>query len=103
MPDGNIVAAMESDHRVRLGQCTLNQWMTFKIETDAARGKFSVTFDGTVVATDLPIAQKADLFQRLVFRTGEYRLLPVRGDEVPAGSDKPTESSEYFLRDVAIQ
>ncbi|HEY1921914.1 MAG TPA: hypothetical protein VGG44_04040, partial [Tepidisphaeraceae bacterium] len=102
-PDGNIEAATESDPHVQLGQCTLNNWMTFKIEADAASGKFSVTLNGAAVATDLPLAEKADSFQKLVFRTGEYRALPVRGDEVPADSDKPAESSEYLLRDLTIR
>ncbi|MGD0768765.1 MAG: hypothetical protein ABSB42_11320 [Tepidisphaeraceae bacterium] len=43
------------------------------------------------------------MLDRLVFCTGEYRLLPIRGDEVPAGSDRPTESSEYLVRGVTIR
>jgi hypothetical protein len=42
------------------------------------------------------------LLDRLVFRTGEYRLLPIRDDEVPADSDRPTESSEYVLRELKM-
>jgi hypothetical protein len=101
--DGNIEAATDSDPNLQLGHCTLNKWMAFKIDADAANGKFSLTLNGMAIATDLPLAEKTDLFQKLVFRTGEYRALPVRGDEVPADSDKPAESSEYLLRSVTIQ
>jgi hypothetical protein len=103
LSDGNIEAATATNRRVHLGQFTVNQWMTIKIEADAANGKFSVTLNGKSVGIDLLPAEKTDLFQRLIFRTGEYRALPIRGDEVPASTDKPTESSEYFLRRVSIQ
>ncbi|HEX4052764.1 MAG TPA: DUF5060 domain-containing protein [Tepidisphaeraceae bacterium] len=101
--DGDIDAVTTKDRRVHVGNYAADHWMTFKIEADAFEKAFTLTLDGTTVATDLPLAENTASFQRLIFRTGEYRSLPIRGNEVPPGTDKPTASAEYFLRSVAIQ
>ena len=101
--DGDIDAVTTKDRRVHVGNYAADHWMTFKIEADAFEKAFTLTLDGTTVATDFPLAENTASFQRLIFRTGEYRSLPIRGNEVPPGTDKPTASAEYFLRSVAIQ
>ncbi len=103
LPDGDIEAVTAKNRRVHLGHCAADHWMTFTIKADAFGKTSTVTLDGTTVAADLPLAENAASFQRLIFRTGEYRSLPIRGNEVPPGTDKPTASAEYFLRSVAIQ
>jgi hypothetical protein len=99
--DGHIAAVM-GHGRLALGRYPVGQWMNLDIEADAAGEKYSISSDGTKLASDLTLAEKAESFGRLVFRTGEYRALPTRGDEVPAGMDKPTDSSEYLVRAVVI-
>jgi hypothetical protein len=95
--DGNIEIGGTGAARYAIGQ-----WVKFQIGADAASGEFGVSINGAP-ATNFKFADQTDLLDRLVFRTGEYRLLPIRGDEVPAGSDRPTESSEYLLRGVTIR
>ena len=86
-----------------IGDYSIGQWMTFRIIADAKTGHFSLIINGKPLAENLDLVQKTDNFARIVFRTGPYRSLPIRGDEVAAGTDKPTEPSEYQIRGLAIQ
>jgi hypothetical protein len=96
-PDGNIDVAGAG-----AGRYTIGQRIKFQINADANRDDFGVAINGAE-AGHFKFADKTNLLNRLVFRTGEYRLLPIRGNEIPAGSDRPTESSEYLLRKVTIR
>jgi hypothetical protein len=96
-PDGNIQVAGTGAARYAVGQ-----WIKFQIHADAKSSEFEVSINGAP-ATHCQFADPTDSLDRLVFRTGQYRLLPIRGDEVPPGSDRPTESSEYLLRAVTIR
>ncbi|MGD0390772.1 MAG: hypothetical protein ABSC42_17650 [Tepidisphaeraceae bacterium] len=95
--DGDVEVAGTSAARYAVGQ-----WIKFQINADAKSGEFEVSINGAP-ATHCQFADPTDSLDRLVFRTGEYRLLPTRGNEVPAGSDRPTESSQYLLRGVTIR
>jgi hypothetical protein len=95
-PDGNIEIA-----GAEFAQCSIGQWMKFQINADATSGEFGVSINGAP-AIHFKFMDKTNLLDRLVFRTGQYRLLPIRGNEIPAGSDRPAESSEYLVRDVTI-
>jgi hypothetical protein len=96
-PDGTI-----SSGATKLGTYAVNQWLNFKIDATATTGKFSVSINNAPpVAVDF--AEKADSFSKIVFRTGEYRDLPTRGDEIPANTDKPSDSSEYLIRNLVIR
>ena len=96
-PDGNIRAGGAA-----IGRYVAGQWLSFEIGADAAKGKFGVSVNGGAVA-NVDFAKKADSLDRIVFRTGEYRELPVRGEEIRAGTDEPAESSEFLLKDLIIQ
>jgi hypothetical protein len=74
----------------------------FKLDANGPAGVFAISIDGAP-AIQLSSIQKTDSFDRIVFRTGAYRLLPVKGDEVPAGTDKPVESSEFLLRYLRVK
>lgn len=89
--DGDVVAAGKN-----VGRYSVGRWMRMKIDADAAAGEFELSIDGGLPMR-FDFAEKADALDRIVFRTGGYRLLPVRGDEVAAGTDRPTESSEYLI------
>jgi hypothetical protein len=99
--DGSI-SAVTGSGKNPLGRYAVGQWTKLDIEADATGGRYSLGFDGKKLGGDLGIAEKCESFQRLVLRTGEYRGLPKRGDEVAAGTDKPTGSSEYLVRSVII-
>jgi hypothetical protein len=96
-PDGNI----EVDGKP-IGHYFAGEWIGFYIQADAKTGQFEVAINDNFVGR-FKFTDPTDLLDRLVFRTGAYRLLPTRGDEIPAGSDKPTESSEFLLRNVNIR
>jgi len=96
-PNGNVEVAGTGAARYSVGQ-----WIKFQINADANSDEFDVSINGAA-AKHFKFADQTDSLDRLVFRTGQYRLLPIRGDEVPAGSDRPTESSEYLLRGVTIR
>ena len=86
----------------RIARSTIGHWIKFQISADTKKGSFNVFINNTP-PIHFQFADKTDLIDRLVFRTGQYRLLPIRGDEVPAGSDRPNESSEYLVRAVTIR
>ncbi len=90
-PDGNISAAGRN-----VGRYSVGKGVKFKIEANGPGGVFSVSIEGGA-AISLNAEGKTDSFDRIVFRTGGYRLLPVRGDEVPGGTDKPVETSAYLI------
>jgi hypothetical protein len=95
-PEGDIqIAATE------VAKYAVNQWIRFQISADATSGEFKVSINGAP-STSFKFADSTSSIDRLVFRTGEYRLLPIRGNEVPADSDRPTESSEYVLRNLKV-
>jgi hypothetical protein len=96
-PNGNIEIAGTVVSRYAIGH-----WTKFQINADAKSGEFDVSINGAPAA-HFKFADQTNLLDRLVFRTGEYRLLPIRGDEISAGSDRPTESSEYMVRNVTIR
>ena len=99
-----IVLKPEGDIQIAggdVGRYAVNQWIKFRIDADAVGGEFSISVDGAM-AGKFKFADSTKLLDRVVFRTGEYRLLPIWGDEVPAGSDRPTESSEYVMRDLKL-
>jgi hypothetical protein len=95
-PDGDVQVAGTDFARY-----AINQWIKFQINADAGNGEFDVSINGALAA-QFKFADSTKLLDRLVFRTGEYRLLPIRDDEVPADSDRPTESSEYVLRELKM-
>ncbi len=95
-PDGNIEITGTSVARYSIGQ-----WMKFQINADATSSEFDISINNAP-ADHGKFSEKTNLLDRLVFRTGQYRLLPIRGNEIPAGSDRPTEPSEYLVRRVTI-
>jgi hypothetical protein len=94
--DGTITAGS-----TQLGKYAVNQSLNFRIDANATSGKFSIAINGAPPTT-VDFAENAQSFGRIVFRTGEYRDLPIRGDEIPANTDKPSDSSEYLIRNLAI-
>jgi hypothetical protein len=84
-----------------VGTCSLGQWTKFQITADAAKNEFDLSIDGQ--QKHFNFADNTDSLDRLIFRTGQYRLLPIRGNEIPVGSDRPTDSSEYEVRGVVIR
>jgi hypothetical protein len=90
-PDGTISAAGTT-----VGRFSVGKGVKFEIEAKGPGGVFTVSVDGAA-AIQLNAVGKTDSFDRIVFRTGAYRLLPVKGDEVPGGTDRPAESSRYLL------
>jgi hypothetical protein len=74
----------------------------FQIDADATKGRFSVKLNNKAVVTDLPLAEAAHAFQRLSFRTGEYRALGKK-EPVAAGSDKPSDPIRFSVRAVSVK
>jgi hypothetical protein len=89
--DGDIVAAGKA-----VGRYSLDRFSRFRIDADAGAGSFDLSIDGGS-PIHLKFEQSAGSLDRIVFRTGAYRGLPVRGDEIKPGTDRPTESSEYLI------
>jgi hypothetical protein len=51
---------------------------------------------------ELPLAEPVQAFQRLSFRTGEYRALGTKTAGA-AGSDKPTAPVRFVVRNLSVK
>jgi hypothetical protein len=51
-----------------------NQWLRLDLVVDATSRKYTLKADGVDVLTDGAFLESADSVERIVFRTGEYRL-----------------------------
>lgn len=99
--DGKV-RVMDCERPVTIATYEAGQWLDFRVEADALRGRFTVTLNGQVVAGEACLAQPADSFQRISFRTAEYRGIG-GANPVPEGTDKPHEPYSYAMGYVRIE
>jgi len=100
------IRAVNGNNRVSLSQYEADSWLSFKIDVNAAAGKFSIAINGKEVLKDAQFAEKTDTVQRLVFRTGKYRgrvppRKPERKDLINA--DVPVKEAVYCLDNLSIK
>jgi hypothetical protein len=76
--------------------------LSIQIDADAIAGTYTMLVDGKATATNQPLSEKIEQFQRLTFYTDEYRGLG-KIDAVPAGSDKPLEPARFEIRSLSVR
>jgi hypothetical protein len=91
--------------------CPTNQWVRLDLAVDAASGTYTLKVDGEAVLTDGTFLESADSVERVVFRTGEFRLRDftrrpqVDGtwltDRIP-GADVMQPTTRYDLDNVSL-
>ncbi len=97
---------------VRMAPFAANNWYDVVIEVDVVKRLYSVSMDGTTLieAASLADAKGVESVERLVFRTGEYRLRtmlpydaePLMNDGLPGG-EVQAPRSVFFVDNVVIQ
>jgi hypothetical protein len=92
------------------------RWHRIALELDCDKGRYSVSLDGVVVHPDLDLEDSPESIDRLVFRTGAWRmdvrqLIMDRGEpgapgvfeaDLP-GADAKTAPSSYLIDDVRTE
>jgi hypothetical protein len=85
-----------------IGAYKANAPIEFHLDADVTTGKFSLSTNESAEIKDLPLAESAADFQRISFRTGEYRGVG-KVEPVVAGTDKPRDSVQFSIREVAVR
>jgi len=105
LTETGVVEAVRGDKKVELLKYEADSWLSFKIDVDAAVGKFSVSINGGSVLKDAAFAEKTDAVHRLSFRTGKYRKLGIgqreNEDDLPNAGD-PVKEAVYYINNVSI-
>lgn len=90
--------------------CKPNTWHEIRIDVDARPfGGYSLYFEDILVLADAPLAMAVKSVERLSFRTGPYRDLPLRetDNEAPhdplPGGDEPVPAAVYNIDDVRAE
>jgi hypothetical protein len=101
---GGKIHAVSGNSRVKLPPYEADRWLSFRIDADAAAGKFTVFVNGKEVLTDAEFAEKTETVKRLVFRTGKYRR---RVGSKPGKKDLPkadtaVKEAVYCIDNVSI-
>jgi hypothetical protein len=76
--------------------------LSIQIDADAIAGTYTMLVDGKATATNQPLSEKINRFQRFTFYTDEYRGLG-KIDAVPAGSDKPLEPAKFEILNLSVK
>ncbi|MBN1765275.1 MAG: hypothetical protein JW860_08470 [Sedimentisphaerales bacterium] len=85
------------------------QWYTLGFQVDASQRRFSVQLDGDSIIKDGSFSASEGLPERIIFRTGPYRLTDdvqkyksgsesIPGTDEP-GADEPVETAVYYIKD----
>jgi hypothetical protein len=84
-----------------LGSYAAKDRVAFRIDADAKAGSVSVKLNDNA-ATELPLVEPVQAFQRISFRTGEYRALGTKSS-VSGGSDELTDPVKFVVRNVSVK
>ena len=88
-----------------------NQWLRVDLDVDATRRTYTLKVDGVATLTDGAFLESADSVERIVFRTGEFRLRDFTrrpqvdgtwmADRIP-GADVMQPATRYDLDNVSL-
>jgi hypothetical protein len=105
LSDNGKIQVVDGENTIDVMDYQADKWYKFTVEADIAMETFSVSVDGSMMVEDASFAQTATELQRVVFRTGEYRLKgigqPEHAYDLPGGCN-PVAEAVFFVDDVAI-
>lgn len=88
-----------------------NIWYEMNIETNAKKAIFDLAIDGRTVAKTFNFSAKGEAPERIIFRTGEYRLAdtvqeyksgdPLKPGWDEPGADEPVQEAVYYIREFS--
>lgn len=97
--------------RIKMAALDIRKWHRFQIALDAKTRRFSVRIDDRYCANDQPFSEPTGVPERIVLRTGPYRLTDdvqeykSGNDFKPGwdepGADEPVEAAVCYLKDFA--
>jgi hypothetical protein len=110
-PAASCLLAWNGSKQQRVRSYSTNQWLRMDLVVDAASRTFALKVDGVAVLTNGAFRESADSVERIVFRTGEFRLRDftrrpqVDGtwltDRIP-GADVMQPITQYDLDNVSL-
>jgi len=110
-PTSGRLLAWDGAKQDTLQSYPINQWIRLELALDSARHLYTLTVDGASIITDGAFLENADSVERIVFRTGEFRLRDftrrpqVDGtwltDRIP-GADVMQPTTQYDLDKISL-
>ena len=92
-----------------VGMLEAGRWYAFEFKLDAQRRQFSINLDGKAITEGAEFSFDAGVPERIIFRTGQYRLTDdvqeyKSGDDFKPGwdepgSDEPVKEAVYYIKD----
>jgi len=92
-----------------VGLLEAGNWYAFEIMLDAQKRRFSINLDGKAIVEDAGFAYETGVPERIIFRTGQYRLTDnvqeykSGNDFKPGwdepGADEPVKEAVYYIKD----
>ena len=73
-PTTGRILAWNGPSRQNVQPYSTNQWLQLELVVDSARRRYTLRVDGVSALTDGGFLEKAGSVERIVFRTGEFRL-----------------------------
>jgi len=106
LSDNGKIQVVDGGQTIDVMGYQADKWHNFSVRADIARETFSVSVDGNMVVGAASFAQSATELQRVVFRTGEYRLKgigkPEHAHDLPGGCN-PVAEAVFFVDNVSTQ
>ena len=99
LSDNGKIQVVNGEQVIDVMNYQADKWYNFSVKADVAMGTFSVSVDGNTVVEVASFAQAATELQRVVFRTGEYRMKGIgkaeHADDLPGGGNPVAEAVFY--------
>jgi hypothetical protein len=91
------------------GLLEAGNWFAIEIKLDAQQRRFSINLDGKAIVEDAGFSYDTGVPERIIFRTGQYRLADdvqeyKSGDDFKPGwdepgADEPAKEAVYYIKD----
>jgi hypothetical protein len=99
------ITTVDGDREIVVDVYRPDEWLTVTVEADLDAAVWSLEINGRKALVDAAFAEEVSEFQRVSFRTGEYRKLGIGSDEnaedLPNAGD-PVDEAVFYLNNVAI-
>lgn len=106
-----LVRNQRSDYSIA-GKLKTGRWYALSIQLDSSKRQFSIQLDDDTVTQDTAFSEADGVPERIVFRTGPYRLTDdvvehksgaedKPGTDEP-GADEPVEAAVYYIKDFRV-
>ena len=106
LSDNGKIQVVDGEQTIDVMNYQADKWYNFSVKADIATETFSVSIDGNMLVAVASFAQPATELQRVVFRTGEYRMKgigkPEHAHDLP-GAGNPVAEAVFYVDNVSAR